>query len=80
MNSEILALVVDQIMGLLNESGLSRYRIAKLSGVPESTLADLAKGKTDPAKMALGNAMALVQLATDMENAEVLKSRLNNMQ
>ena len=80
MNSEILALVVDQIMELLNESGLSRYRIAKLSGVPESTLADLAKGKTDPAKMALGNAMALVQLATDMENAEVLKSRLNNMQ
>lgn len=32
---------------LLNEKGMTKYKLAKISGVPQSTIADICSGKTD---------------------------------
>lgn len=32
---------------LLEEKGISKYKLAKLSGVPQSTIADICSGKTN---------------------------------
>lgn len=34
------------LIGLIQEKGLSRYRLSKISGVPWATLSDLCSGKT----------------------------------
>lgn len=51
------------IRWLLEESGISRYRIHKDTGIPQTTLERWANGKTEIARMSFENAAALTAYA-----------------
>ena len=49
--SDIIILVMKmKINDILIEKGMTKYRLAKISGIPNSTLSELCSGKTDIGK------------------------------
>lgn len=66
MSGGISMLQADEklVRQLIFESGISRYRISKDTGVPSTTLADLASGKTDIGKMQFNTVSKLTEYAS----------------
>ena len=52
-----------KIKWLIFESGVSMYSVSKNTGIPQSTLSDLKKEKTDIEKMLFKNAAKLTEYA-----------------
>lgn len=55
------------IVWLLYKSGISRYRISKATGIPQTTLSDLSAGKTTIDQMRFKNAAILTDYAMRMK-------------
>lgn len=53
---------------LLTESGVSRYAVSKATGIAQTTLSDLATGKTSIDKMTLGHAITLTEYAEKLQD------------
>lgn len=53
---------------LLNESGTSMYAVYKATGIAQTTLSDLATGKTSIDKMTLGHAITLTEYAEKLQD------------
>lgn len=53
---------------LMNQSGVSKYSISQATGVPQTTLSDIAKGKTEPDKMTFGTASKLTAYAIQVQD------------
>ena len=49
--NDIIILVIEMIINeILAEKGMTKYRLAKLSGIPHATLSELCSGKTNIGK------------------------------
>lgn len=63
MENKKLTADSEMIQWLLFESGITRYKISKDTGVPDNTLADLATGKTKLERMKFLTAAKLTEYA-----------------
>ncbi len=62
---------------LLNEKGMTKYKLAKISGVPQSTIADICSGKTDIKKCSAETLYKLAK-ALNVTMERLIDNRLNN--
>jgi predicted transcriptional regulator len=62
------------IKWLLNESGVSRYRISKDVGISESALSRIAKGETPMDAVRFGNASKLTDYARSVAPSSIISS------
>ena len=67
------------IRKLIFESEVSRYRIAKDTGIPSNTLSDIHTGKTSIAKMRFGTAAKLTEYAKEMEKMLAVKESMDKI-
>lgn len=67
MENKILKADSGLIQWLLFESGITRYKISKDTGVPDNTLADLATGKTKLERMKFLTAVKLTEYAEQIK-------------
>ncbi len=67
------------IRKLIFESEVSRYRIAKDTGIPSNTLSDIHTGKTSIARMRFGTAAKLTEYAKEMEKMLEVKESMDKI-
>lgn len=67
MENKKLTADSEMIHWLLFESGITRYKISKDTGVPDNTLADLATGKTKLERMKFLTAAKLTEYAAEIK-------------
>lgn len=67
------------IRKLIFESEVSRYRIAKDTGIPSNTLSDIHTGKTSIAKMRFGTAAKLTEYAKEMDKMLAVKDSMDKI-
>lgn len=62
---------------LLEEKGISKYKLAKLSGVPQSTIADICSGKTNIKKCS-AETLYKISKALDVTMESLIEYELNH--
>ena len=63
---------------ILNSRGMTKYRLAKLSGIPNSTLSELCNGKTSIEKCS-GETLYKIAKALNVSIESLLDSRMNEI-
>ncbi|MBR0576739.1 hypothetical protein KCG48_10385 [Proteiniclasticum sp. BAD-10] len=68
------------IKWLLEESNVTRYRISKETKIPQTTLSDMATGKTDIKKIQFETAAALTEYAKKIEEEKKMtRKKINEL-
>ena len=63
---------------ILNNIGMTKYRLAKLSGVPNATLSELCSGKTNIEKCS-GETLYKIAKVLNVSMESLLDERMSNL-
>ena len=64
---------------ILNHIGMTKYRLAKLSGIPHATLSELCSGKTSIEKCS-GETLYKIAKALNISMESMLEDRMNQIE